>query len=250
MRDVRVYHPEIRVGRLILSPEESHHVRDVLRRRPGNTLHLFDGQGGSAAATVVRIARESVEVEAGEVVRCAFDSGVRLTLATAVPKGPRQTYLIEKCTELGVWAFWPTSFERSVVHPKETAVNKWRRTAIEACKQCGRPWLPQIDQPRTFLETVDNVGCFDVAVVTDTQNPCGSLAAALADATASFGPDVAPGAPVNALVWIGPEGGLTGDEIATASAAGAVGASLGTSALRVETAAVAVASWVALSDRR
>ena len=247
MRRPRTFHPELTPGSLTLDAAESHHLRDVLRCRNGEQVALFDGQGHEAAARVASITRRAVCVDVQEVLSRRYELAVRLTLAVAMPRAARQAFLFEKCTELGVWAIWPTLYEHTVVRPKAPQVDKWRRTAIEACKQSGRAWLPHIQEPACFDATLPRAGDFDLAIVTDADPRWPLLPdvvhdwrAAATDLRAAHGSSGA----------VGPEGGLTRGELDAARAAGAVGARLGPGVLRVETAAVAVAGVLSMLPTR
>ncbi len=246
----RVFHPEMVSGRLTLSPEESHHLRDVLRCRLGDGVTLFDGTGHEAAGRIVSMDRRGLGVEAGEIRFRPFELSIRLTLAVAMPRAPRQAFLFEKCTELGVWALWPIVCERSVVRPKPSQALKWRRTALEACRQSGRAWIPQIQDAVAFENTLSHTEDFELSIITDAEVRWPTLVEVLrrkmeAAERSQQGRDC----PATVLVWVGPEGGLTREEIDAALAAGALGARLGPNILRVETAAVAVAGMLHMLER-
>ncbi len=244
MSPVRLFHSPISSGRSELNPAESHHFASVLRGRLGDELLLFDGEGHEGVATVVELGKARAVVDVGEISERPFGQRVWLTIATAMPRKHRQGFLFEKCTELGTRAIWPTVCERSVVLPRAGSDERWRRTTIEAAKQCGRCWLPRIVAPLRFSETIDRCAAFDLSVVTDPGTST-TLAQAI---SAHVGPATDKpnaGATTQILVWVGPEGGLSPDEVATATQAGAVRASLGNTVLRVETAAVAVAAIAA-----
>lgn len=240
MATPRLYHPQLTVGRVTLSKDESHHAGSVLRCRPGDPVVLFDGQGREAAAVVAAVAPRAVTVDVAAIDERSRELGIRLTLAVALPRSHRQTFLFEKLTELGVSAIWPMVTERSVVRPRADHVAKWNRTTIEAAKQSERAWLPHIQPPTTFDETLTRVGEFDTALVTDRDTSHETLSDHLGSASAI----------TSLLVWIGPEGGLTPDEISAALNAGATPVSLGSHILRVETAAIAVAAIVGLIENR
>jgi 16S rRNA (uracil1498-N3)-methyltransferase len=225
MAEHRVYHSPLTEGPITLSPDESRHVVGSLRSRVGNSLELFDGCGHLAAAKIVRISKREVTVDAAEPVAFDYEQPRKLTLATALPKKHRQRFLVEKCTELGVYALWPTLCERSVVKPGPPLVEKWQRMAIEAAKQCERLWLPKLEPPRSFESVVEQQSQFDLTIVTDADQSLPPLGSVLSDAT-------------TILVLVGPEGGLTPDEIESATSRGALAARLGKHILRVETAAV------------
>lgn len=229
----RLFHSPLEPGRSTLSGDESHHAASVLRCQRGNAVLLFDGDGREAGAVIVAIARSGVTVDVGEITERPPTGRVRLTLATALPRRQRQPFLFEKCTELGVWAIWPTLYERSVVKPEPDQVEKWRRTTIEAAKQCGRCRLPVIEAPMPLSAVIARAAEFDRLIVTRRDTSCPSLSAAMNDKP------IAELGATRTLVLIGPEGGMTDDELATAAAAGAVSATLGENTLRIETAALA-----------
>lgn len=158
-----------------------------------------------------------------------------LTLIVAGCKGPRLRWMVEKCTELGVSELCLAEFERSVVRVSEGHAQKLRTTAIEACKQCGRAWLPEI-----------RCGVTPGSVIRAT--PFDRLAIAHADAAAPSGADwfAASEPNVRVAAVVGPEGGLTDDELERLVGLGGQIVRLAAHTLRVETAAVAMtALWAA-----
>ncbi|MCK4658810.1 MAG: 16S rRNA (uracil(1498)-N(3))-methyltransferase, partial [Phycisphaerae bacterium] len=232
----RCFCEQIRSGRCDLSPEESHHIASVLRMRVGETLELFDGQGTVAEATISRVARKSVCVEvAAPRVRISQPYPI-LDLYVAVPKGDRRHMLVEKCTELGVNTIQPLITERSVVKPDATAVSRWHRYAVEACKQSRQAWLPQISPPVAFYRSIEARHPTALNLIASPHPDARPLADALRDSR-----------PLTHLaVWVGPEGGFTVEEFQTACAAGLLPVSLGVAVLRIETAAIALAAAVRL----
>lgn len=229
LRQHRFYHPNLTVGRHLLSVDEAHHARSVLRINAGEAVELFDGECGLAVGEVVVVSRSEVVVEVGEISWTTFAGAVRLTLATAMPRKQRQGFLFEKCTELGVWAFWPTIFDRSVVKPGEGSSDKWRRTVVESCKQCGRVWVPNVANPLPLADVVSGMDAFDVCAVAGFSESSRPLIEVIRDARVSDDP-------LRVLVFIGPEGGMTEDE---ARMIEAPIVTLGRHTLRIETACVA-----------
>ncbi len=226
----------------MLSPEESHHAGSVLRCRVGDPVWLFDGEGAEAVGRVAQIRRQAVTIDVGEVREPQVSERVRLTLAVAMPRKQRQGFVFEKCTELGVWAIWPMVCTRSVVKPAPDRMARWHRTTVEAAKQCGRCRLPRVEAVMQFAETLERAAEFDACVVTGADPAAGPLKDVLAECRAR----IEEAGVWSLLVWIGPEGGLTAEEVESAVGVGATRASLGDSVLRVETAAVAVAALVGL----
>src|SRR5262245_29422134 len=111
----RVHMARLVPGRITLSQADTHHVRDVLRLRVGDSVELFDDAGASSTSRIVRSDAQVVEVEVG-AIGSASDSR-QLVIAAAIPKGERADWMIEKLCELGVTHFVPVIASRSVVVP-------------------------------------------------------------------------------------------------------------------------------------
>jgi 16S rRNA (uracil1498-N3)-methyltransferase len=154
------------------------------------------------------------------------------TLTLMVPgcKGDRLQWLVEKGTELGVSRFILTEFEHSVVHTGPQHVRKLVRTAIEACKQCRRAWLPQMESGLRLSDAVE------------TLKGTALLAAHPEPASPSFASWLSARRPQDLAVVIGPEGGLIATELEAVRCAGGQTVRLGKHTLRVETAAIAAAA--------
>ncbi len=252
MARVRLFFPDLALGRHALSKEESHHAVHVLRLRVGDEVSLFDGVGGVGRGAILSVGREQVRVEISDVVRHQRPENVALTLAVAPPRSHRQGYMIEKCTELGLDAFWPIICQRGVAKPSPSTVDKWSRRAVQALKQCRGTWLPKIQPPQDFLTTLARIKDFDLALIArpgPKSLPLVGILGARFDtgAPARGGSSLAAGDRSHRpslLVWIGPEGGWSEAELEAADAAGARPTHLGGNVLRTETAAIAVTAIV------
>lgn len=220
---------------MVLSPGESHHLATVLRAVPGDRFELFDGKGRRAVA--------AVEVVDSSAARLVIESELpgdpesrsgEFVLATAVPKGERFDWLVEKATELGVSRLVPISTARSVVEPRETKLERLRATIVAAAKQCGRSRLMELDPLTTWRDVVAQLIPGSATVIA---HPDGGEVGSVWTYPAFDG---------GCLALIGPEGGFTAEEIADATAAGAIPISLGPTILRTETAGMALAAAWAL----
>jgi len=220
---------------LVLDEEEAHHCLDVMRCREGDRVIVFNGCGAEAEAEITRIAKGSVTLKA-RLVGSTPRPPALITLGQAVPKGKNMDLIIQKATELGASRIVPLLSARTVVQldgeDLEKKRQKWQRVAIEACKQCGQNWVPEVAAP-VKVE----------AFVRQTQDPLRIIAA--------LGPEARPlktilaaleeqGAPrpTAATLMIGPEGDFTPAEISTAVSHGFLPLSLGPIILRSETAAI------------
>jgi 16S rRNA (uracil1498-N3)-methyltransferase len=226
----RLYCPQINTGTTIVIGPEAHHARDVLRLKPGDPIEVFDGAGHFAPASVERIAKSQLDLRVEEV-RCAPLPSPRIVLATAIPKFAHQETLVRMGTELGVSVFYPVICERSSVR-EHFRVEKWHRWGIEACKQSGNNFLPEVKEAVHFKDLTSTIGDYSLAAYGDTHGgPNSEVAAKLQTAN-------------NVLIFVGPEGGFTDEEVEVLRQAGAVAVRIGQHILRIETAAVALCALV------
>ncbi|OWK34510.1 16S rRNA (uracil(1498)-N(3))-methyltransferase [Fimbriiglobus ruber] len=220
-------------GEFVFDGPEAHHLTTVRRFGPGDRLTLFNGDGHDYPAEVVSVGKKSALLIVSKPLAADRELGFPLIVGVALPKGDRADFLIEKLTELGATRFVPLVTERSVVRPKEDKVEKMERAVIEASKQCGRNVLMSVDPPRKWDDFFVQPDLPALKLVLHT-------AAAPAINTISTA-EVHQGV----AIAIGPEGGMTADEVTAAVAAEWRAVSLGKRVLRVETAAVAAAAWLA-----
>lgn len=214
--------------RVTLSGDEFRHLASVMRAQIGDEVTLFDGSGAEFAARIVRLGRRDAEFEIVERREISRELPSPLTIAVALPKGDRQKWLVEKLTELGVTRFVPLLTERGVAEPTSAAIERLRRGVIEASKQCGRNQLMEITQAQQVPDWFGDATLPAIRLVAD---PAGT--------------DPNPAGSGDAVVAIGPEGGFSSNELGAARQAGWQFVSLGPRILRVETAAIALASTIA-----
>lgn len=211
-----------------LDKAESHHARNVLRLSVGDVVELFDGKGSVAGAVIERYegSRAACRVDKVEHYPAITPT---LTVASAVPKGPRADAMIDQLSQLGVDCFIPLRAEHSVAVPKDSKIDKFTRSAVESAKQCRRAWLMRIEQPKAPQEAWSDEG-YDLKL----------LAALGGDAL----PEVAERLRTSksVLVLIGPEAGWGEKELVSAGQAGCESWSIAPHVLRIETAATAAAA--------
>jgi 16S rRNA (uracil1498-N3)-methyltransferase len=217
------------------SAAEARHIH-VLRLSAGTQVELADGSGTTALAELVESASglgaRLITVQSGTA------HAARLILATAWPKGKRAAWLVEKSSELGVDRIVPVRYARSVVHKTEESESlaRLRRIAAEAAKQCGRKDEPQIAEEHSFAQLLSEQAPHALALLLDAHAEA-RLADVLRDERVA-----ARERP--ALVIVGPEGGMTPEELAATTAAGIPRVRLARHILRVETAALAACAVV------
>ncbi|MDT4848524.1 Ribosomal RNA small subunit methyltransferase E [compost metagenome] len=210
----------------------------VLRLQPGQTITLFNGEGGEWSATITRMGRSDVDVSLGAQHATEREPPRAVHLAMGMPANDRMDWLVEKAAELGVASLQPLHTAHSVLRlAGERATKKlahWQSVAIAACEQCGGNRVPAVhpvSDLATWLKALPPTG---------TASPVLRCLLSLAEGTQPLTRALAQ-APANAAVLFlsGPEGGLSPAEDALAREAGFVPVTLGPRVLRAETAALA-----------
>ncbi|MBM3838442.1 MAG: 16S rRNA (uracil(1498)-N(3))-methyltransferase [Verrucomicrobia bacterium] len=221
---------------LTLTDGEAHHAADVLRLRPGERVVVLNGAGYEFLCEITGLS--------GDCVTLAVKNKVfiqplpyRLTLVQAVPKGKTMDLIVQKATELGADRIVPVLSERTVAQVSEESasakVEKWRGTAIEAIKQCGSAWLPQIDSPLSPAGFLAREEKSDLALIATLRNNARHPRSYFTTFQAEH-----QRLPKSVCVWVGPEGDFTPAEINAVASSGALPVTLGQLILRSETAAI------------
>ncbi|MBU7573423.1 MAG: 16S rRNA (uracil(1498)-N(3))-methyltransferase [Hydrogenophaga sp.] len=219
---------------LALPAAAARHVQ-VLRLQPGQTITLFNGQGGEWDATITRMGRSDVEVLLGAHHATEREPIRAVHLALGMPANERMDWLVEKAAELGVASLQPLHTSHSVLRLSgERATKKqahWQSVAVAACEQCGGNRVPTVHPVSDFAAWLKTLPPADAGLrcLLSLAEGTRPLAQALAEVPAQ--------APVCFLS--GPEGGLSASEDALARAAGFLPVTLGPRVLRAETAALA-----------
>lgn len=238
MPDFRVYcqPPEREPTRIRLSADESRHLVIVNRARPGDTVVAFDGRGTEWICELAGAEKRGA-VLAVRFLQKARPLPCEITLGQALPKGQFMDAIVRKATELGAARIAPLESERTIVHIEgersDQKAGKWRLAAIEAAKQCGNPFVPEIlplQKAAAFMETSRG---YDLKLIASLQPGAKSLKSVLAAHAAAHGR-----APGKVLWLVGPEGDFTPAEMGVAKSSGFEPVTLGPLVLRCETAAI------------
>ena len=236
MKMSRFYCSTISQETIVIDGEQFHHLVKVRRLGVGDEVELFDGSGGGAVAVITEINKAAARLKIQHRKTQRPRQGGRIIVAVSIAKGSRFDWLVSKCTELGADRIVPIVFERTVKLAKGAqAGERYNKLAIEAAKQCGRDFLPRIDEPCSLSECVENLK----KEYPQIQLLFGSLEAS-AKSIMEFNT-----ADSDVAAFVGPEGGLTDGEETVLLKNSALGVRLTETILRVETAAIAFAAVLA-----
>jgi 16S rRNA (uracil1498-N3)-methyltransferase len=222
----------LRAERVRVDGPVAEQVRRVLRLRVGEEIGLFCGDGWEHRVTLVAVGERHLEGEVVERWRPETEPRAAVWLAVAALKGEKLEWVIQKGTELGLAGILLLQTARTIVTAGaerwEGRRERYRRIAVEAAEQCGRARIPAVDGPVRFADALARAAMFDRALLTHEESRL-PLARAWAGSCSGG----------SALLFVGPEGGFTPEEVAAAEAAGIPAVSLGPRVLRAETAALA-----------
>ncbi|MGM0953998.1 MAG: 16S rRNA (uracil(1498)-N(3))-methyltransferase [Pseudomonadota bacterium] len=212
------------------------HVGRVLRMQPGQQLVLFNGDGRDYDASIVSASKKHVQVEVTGDTAKSTESALEVVLGQTLSKGDRMDYAVQKAVEMGVSRIVPLATERCDVKLKgdreEKRLRHWQQVAVSAAEQCGRARVPEILPVMTVPQWLEHSQNCDLRLVLHhrTEQSLDSLTK-----------------PGSVALMIGPEGGLSAEEIAQAETAGFLPVALGPRVLRTETApvaALALCQWL------
>lgn len=219
-----------------LDENAAQHVGRVLRMQPGQELKLFNNDGQDYPATITHAGKKRVEVLVGTPEANHTESALQITLGQTLSKGDRMDYAVQKAVEMGVTCIVPLTTERCEVKLKGDREDKrlrhWQSVAVSAAEQCGRARVPEILPVMTVAQWLAHSRSAHLRLVLHhrTEQSLESMAK-----------------PGQVALMIGPEGGLTADEIAQAEKEGFLPVALGPRVLRTETApvaALALCQWL------
>ncbi len=237
MRIPRIYHlsPLVANTTVNLDPEAAGHVGRVLRMQPGEAVILFDGSGGEYNATITAASKKNVTVQLNEFDPRSAESSLKIHLGQGISRGDKMDFTMQKVVELGVTEITPLFTERCGVKLSGERLDKkcsqWQKIVISACEQSGRNTVPVVHKPIPLEQWIQQPSeelkinlhpraCDSIKTLTQPQNGIRLL--------------------------IGPEGGLSDNEISSTVTAGFTEIVLGPRILRTETAGLTVVSALQL----
>ena len=231
----RVFDEPVSAGSLIeLSGAEAKHAISVKRMRVGEAIQLTDGAGVRVRGAIESIIGNKLMIRVLESVHEAAPK-LQLTLVQALAKGDRDELAIQAATELGVFEVTPWQADRSVSRwiglKEDKGVERWQTIVSEAAKQSLQSWVPVVTSPVESKDFEKLFASFDLVLVLDPSATVGIAATKMSEIA-------------KVALIVGPEGGISGEELALAEKLGAVRVHLGTPILRTSTAGIAAISAI------
>jgi 16S rRNA (uracil1498-N3)-methyltransferase len=237
MPDFRAFHQPSTTDpkELTLDADESHHLVAVNRARVGDTVVVFDGRGNEWISELTADRKNAAELKV-RFHQKAKPLAYEITLGQALPKGPSMDAIVRKATEIGAARIVPLESERTQVHfdsdRSDRKIEKWQVAALEAAKQCGNPFLPEILPVQKAAAFMESARDYDLKLIASLQPGSKSLKSVLA----AF--HTAKGRLPKSVLWlVGPEGDFTPAEMSQSRTFGFEPITLGPLVLRCETAA-------------
>jgi len=224
----------------IRSPEQVHYLRDVLRLRVNDVVVVFDGKEREYHCRIRELSKKEAKLLIERRVKLGSKSRLNLAVACALPRQKnRFDDLIDKLSQLGVDKIYPMITERVIVRwdysQKQKHLKRWRKIAEQACAQSGRNILPVIEPVKEINQILSSAVSYELKLIPT-----------LLEKKRCLRDIVCGSSPSSILVLIGPEGDFAKRELDKAVSAGFIPVFLGDLVLRVDTAALAIASFLRL----
>ena len=234
MNYTRIYCGQnLEIGKvLILIQNSSKHLVNVLRKKEGSLIELFDGKGSSCTAEIISSQKKRVKVKLVEELVFQDRKGIKISLGQSLIKTEPFSFSIQKATELGVTSISPLYTERTVIKLKSNSTKsrkvRWQSIASHACQQCGENWLPEINKIQRLEDWAQAVKAkHKIVLYPNAETKLSSL---------TFDDSVA--------IAVGPEGDFTDSEINLLTEKDFLPVKLGERVLRADTAVISVVSAI------
>jgi len=231
---------DIRGDEVVLSGQQAHQIRNVLRMTSGEGIIVLDNTGCEYEVVLTGVDKQKVAGRIESRRAGAGEPKVRLTLYQSLLPRDKFELVLQKCTEVGVSQFIPVITQRSLVRDADAVtpnkLTRWRRILTEAAEQSHRTRIPELAKPVQFEEVLSQVNAFDRCLIASPYEQQNTLQKALRPSNTANAQTIA--------LLIGPEGGFAEQEIGLAIEAGAKPVSLGPRILRTETAAIVAAALI------
>lgn len=238
MHTFYVSRPQINDDTVTVVGQEHHHLRNVIRLKTGDNIRIIDGEGTVITATITKIGSDLTDVIIEELKYHKYSTPT-INLFQGLPKHDKMDLILQKTTELGVSQFFPMITERTLQKPSNNRIERWERIILSATKQCGRPWLPNLNEIQILKDCINTAQSCDLSLVLSEKENKQHIQSLLRNK-----PEIR-----SIALLIGPEGGFTESEVNIATEMGIIPVTIGSNIMRTETAAIAGVAMVAYENK-
>ena len=237
----RIYSPNALENKTTceLGPDNFKYLKQVMRLKQGDKIHVFDGFGNEFEAVIKDFSPKTVFIELGKKIPQA-DKEICITLAQAIPKAGKMDTIVKSAAELGADVIIPFDAQRSVsrivCEKSSSKVARWQKIAGEAARCCHSSHIAKVSEVLSFADMLTSASGDALRLIFWEEESQKTIKDMLTDKIFA--------ATKNFFIVVGPEGGFSKDEVAMAKENGFVSVSLGKQILKVETAAVAILSII------
>ena len=221
----------------IIEGEDVKHISKVLRGKIGEEIEVCDKDNNEYICEITDISKDLVELNILNKVDIKREANVRVKLYQGLPKGPKMEMILQKLTEVGVDEIILVQTKRSVVKvddkKEDKKIERWERIIYEAAKQSKRGIIPKLRGVLSFKEALEDMKNNDMNICPYENERTVSIKKAIQNSDIN-----------NIGIFVGPEGGITEEEIESVQNIGSHVVSLGPRILRTETASVVASSIV------
>ncbi len=219
----------------VISGDDARHISRVLRMKKGDQITICDTMGTDYLCSISDFSKTDVFFNVISSAQSETESEIKVSIFQALPKSTKMDYIIQKCTELGVYDIYTVSMAHCVVRLDDTDAEKkvlrWQAVSEAAAKQSMRGIIPEIHNPIDFKIALERMASFDLCFVCYENEIHTTLKSVLKCEKSK---------PESIAFLIGPEGGISEEEITLVKAKGIPCVTLGKRILRTETASTAV----------
>jgi 16S rRNA (uracil1498-N3)-methyltransferase len=220
---------------LLLDEDNSRHIVQVLRMKPGEKLRLTDGKGALMTADILDDHKKKCRVRIASVEHTPARENIVTIAISPLKNASRLEWFLEKATEIGVSAIIPLLSERT--ERQATRPDRWQNILVSALLQSQQTWLPHLPAPMPFSSLIASAKAEQRLIAHCLEAP---------RPTASLAERTRTQRPVSTLILIGPEGDFSQNEVELALAEGFIPVTLGSNRLRTETAGVVAATLLCI----
>ena len=222
----------------VIEGTDAHHIRTVLRSKPGDEIFLFDGRGTDYRSRILEVTTHGIYLQVLDQFPSAAESPIHITIGQALIRTQKMDRFVRQFTELGGKTFVPFWTKRSTVKPDadrcQRKRHRWEKIAAESLKQCGRSRVPDIQPVRSFQDMLSCCGNHDLHLIFHNNRDACPLAY----------PAENRKSPRRILALVGPEGGFTAEEVDLAKEKGFTVCHMGPRLLKSDTAGVAALTLI------